>query len=69
MVMKDPKVENLVKQFKTEIAQVNKTWYKLQAEGMYIDVSAESNGNYNEPKSFVVKRMTQNVEYFKEEQK
>jgi hypothetical protein len=65
--MKDPKVEELVKQFKREIALVNKTWHKLQAEGMYVDVSAEGTHTYNDPKSFVVKRMTQSVEYFKEQ--
>jgi hypothetical protein len=65
--MKDPKVVELVKQFKSEISQINKTWHKLQAEGMYVDVSAEGTSNYTDPKSFVIKRMTQSVDYFKEQ--
>jgi len=64
--MKDPKVTELVKQFKKELDQLNKTWQKLQVEGMYVDVSAEGTHSYTDPKSFVVKRMTQSVEYFKD---
>jgi hypothetical protein len=64
--MKDPKVIELVKQFKVELTQLNKTWHKLQTEGMYVDVSAEGTHSYTDPKSFVIKRMTQSIEYFKE---
>jgi hypothetical protein len=64
--MKDPKVTELVKQFKKELDQLNKTWQKLQVEGMYVDVSTEGTHSYTDPKSFVVKRMTQSVEYFKD---
>lgn len=64
--MKDPKVVELVKQFKNEISQINKTWAKLQSEGMYIDVRTE--GNVGESKLFKIQRMTQSVEYLKEDQ-
>lgn len=65
--MKDPKVTELVKQFKNEISQVNKTWHKLQDEGMWVDVSTEGTNTYAGPKSFVIKRMTQSVDYFKDD--
>jgi hypothetical protein len=64
--MKDPKVTELVKKFKSELATVNKTWAALQKEGVYVDVKAEGMHSYTEPKYFEISRMTQSVEYFKE---
>jgi hypothetical protein len=64
--MKDPKIIELVTKFKSEVAQLNKTWAALQAEGMYIDIRAEGTHTYTDPKFFTITRMTQSVEYFKE---
>lgn len=64
--MKDPKVLELVKRFKAEVNALNKTYVTLQNEGMYIDIGTEHHGDYTNPKKFVIKRMTQSVEYFRE---
>ena len=65
--MKDPKVTKLVNDFKKQLKDLNALWAVLQKEGMYIDLRAEGTHTYNDPKYFSIIRMTQSVEYLKEE--
>ena len=65
--MKDPKVTALVKQFEKEIAVVNDTWAKLQANDVYVRLEIKGNSSYTEPKYLLVTDITQSVKYTKED--
>ena len=65
--MKDPKVTELVKQFEKEIAVVNATWAKLQANDVYVRMDIKGTNSYTEPKYLLVSEITQSVKYTKED--
>ena len=65
--MKDPKVTALVKQFEKEIAVVNDTWSKLQAQDVYVRLEIKGNSSYTEPKYLLISDITQSVKYTKED--
>jgi hypothetical protein len=67
MVMKDPKVTELVKQFNKDIAALNKTWAALQKHDVYARVSVVGTSTYTEPKYIEVTEITQHVPYMKED--
>jgi hypothetical protein len=68
MVMKDPKVTELVKQFEKDVAALNKTWRALQQRQVYVRLNVKGQATYSEPKYIEVDQITQHVEYMKEEQ-
>lgn len=61
--MKDPVVEELVQQFKADVAMLNKSWAALQKNDVYVRLDLEGNSTYTEPKYINVKGITQSVEY------
>jgi hypothetical protein len=67
MVMKDPKVTELVKQFEKDVAALNKTWRALQQRQVYVRLNVKGQATYSEPKYIEVDQITQHVEYMKEE--
>lgn len=65
--MKDPKVTELVKQFKKDVAALNKTWAALHNHDVYARVNIKGSSSYSDPKSIEVTEITQHVQYIKEE--
>ena len=65
--MKDPKVTALVKQFEKEVAAVNATWSKLQANDVYVRLEIKGANSYTDPKYLLVADVTQSVKYTKED--
>jgi|SaaInl59LU_5_DNA_1037362.scaffolds.fasta_scaffold12187_3 hypothetical protein len=63
--MIDPKVTKLVKELEQQIKQVNETWAKLQKNNVFVRAEFKGTHTYDEPKSIVVTKITQNVEYLK----
>ena len=61
--MKDPKVTELVKQFKKDVDALNKTWVALQKNDVYARLDIMGQHTYTEPKYIEVTKMTQSVEY------
>lgn len=66
--MKDPKVTELVKQFQKDVAAVNATWSKLQANDVYVRMEMKGANSYTDPKYLLVSEITQSVKYTKEDQ-
>lgn len=64
--MKDPKVAELVKQFKKDVAALNKTWEALQKKDVYARVDIKGSHSYTEPKYIEVTQLTQHVQYMEE---
>jgi len=73
--MIDPKVTKLVKEFEQQIKQCNETWAKLQKNNVYVRAEfkgmhshddPKSLGTVTVPKSIVVSKITQSVEYLKD---
>jgi hypothetical protein len=66
MVMKDPKVTELVKQFTDDVAALNKTWAALNNNNVYVRVYIKGNDSYGSPKSLEASEITQRVDYLKD---
>ena len=64
--MKDPKVTELAKQFEKDVAALNATWAKLQANDVYVRLEIKGANTYTEPKYILVNDITQSVKYMKE---
>ena len=64
--MIDPKVTKLVKEFEQQIKDVNATWAKLQKNNVYVRAEFKGMHSYDDPKSIVVSKVTQSVEYLKD---
>ena len=64
--MKDPKVTALAKQFEKDVAALNDTWTKLQANDVYVRIDIKGNSTYTEPKYLLVTDIVQSVKYTKE---
>ena len=64
--MKDPKVTELAKQFEKDVATLNATWSKLQANDVYVRIEIKGNSTYTEPKYLLVTDIVQSVKYMKE---
>ena len=65
--MKDPKVIELVKQFKKDIEALNKTWAALQKYDVYARVDIKGANSYTDPKFVEVNQITQSVQYMRED--
>ena len=65
--MKDPKVTELVKQFKKDVETLNKSFAELQKNGVYVRVDIKGTNSYTEPKYVQVSQITQHVEYMEED--
>tara|TARA_B110000503_G_C7036858_1_gene366492 strand:+ start:158 stop:373 length:216 start_codon:yes stop_codon:yes gene_type:complete len=68
VLMKDPKVTELVKQFNKDVAAINKTWAALHKHDVYINAAVKGTSSYTEPKYVEVTEITQRVKYLKENQ-
>lgn len=65
--MKDPKITELVKQFNKEVAALNKTWAALHAKNVWVKMDIKGMNSYTETKYLHVDKITESVEYLKEE--
>ena len=64
--MKDPKVTELVKQFKKDVVSLNKTWAALQKHDVYARLELKGSSSYTDPKYLEVIQVTQHVQYTKD---
>lgn len=65
--MKDPKVTELVKQFKKDVDTINKSLAALQKNDVYVRLDIKGTNSYNDPKYVQVTQITQHVEYMKDD--
>ena len=61
--MKDPKVTELVKQFKKDVAVLNKTWAALHNHDVYVRVDVKGQSSYTDRKYLEINEITQHVQY------
>ena len=61
--MKDPKVQELVKEFEQNIKALNSIWAKLQKENVYVRVDQKGDTFNGENRRFEIHEITQSISY------